>query len=38
MKLLDLVVKIFMLTFFNELIVKYVVGFGGFVKISKDPW
>jgi hypothetical protein len=26
------------LTFCNELAIKCVVGFGGFIKISKDPW
>jgi hypothetical protein len=26
------------LTFFNELTIKCVIGFGGFVKISKDLW
>jgi hypothetical protein len=28
----------FPLFFFNELTIKCVVRFGGFVKISKDPW
>ncbi len=28
---------VFPLTLFNELTIKCVVGFGGFVKISKDP-
>jgi hypothetical protein len=28
----------FPLTFSNELTIKCVVRFGGFVKISKDPW
>jgi hypothetical protein len=28
----------FPLTFFNELTIKCVIEFGGFVKISKDSW
>jgi hypothetical protein len=38
MKLLDLVVTCFPLIFFNELTIKCVVRFGGFVKCSKDSW
>jgi len=38
LKLLDLMVYFFPLTFFNELTIKCVGGFGGFVKMSKDPW
>jgi hypothetical protein len=38
MKLLNLMVELFSFNFFNELTIKCVVGFGGFVKISKDPW
>jgi len=38
MKLLDLMYNNFPLTFFNELTIICVVWFGGFVKISKDPW
>jgi hypothetical protein len=38
MKLLNLVFKFFSLIFFNELTIKCLVGFGEFVKISKDPW
>jgi hypothetical protein len=38
MKLLDLMPNCFTLTFFNELTIKCVVGFCGFVQISKDPW
>ncbi len=30
--------KINSLDFFNELTIKCVVGFGGFVKILEDPW
>jgi hypothetical protein len=28
----------FSINFFNELTIKCVIRFGGFVKISKDPW
>jgi hypothetical protein len=38
MKLPYLVVYFFPLFFSNELIVKCVIWFVGFVKISKDPW
>jgi hypothetical protein len=37
MKLLDLV-NFLPLIFFNELNVKCIVGFGGFVKNLMDPW
>jgi hypothetical protein len=37
-KLLDLMLNFFLLTFFNDLIIKCVVGFGGTMKNSKDPW
>jgi hypothetical protein len=37
MKVLDLMVYLFPLTLFNEQSIKCVVGFGRFVKFSKDP-
>jgi hypothetical protein len=38
MKFLDLALNCFPSTFFNELTIKCVTRFVGFVKISNDPW
>ncbi len=37
-QIVELVIRIFFLTIFSELIVKCVIGFGRFVRILKDQW
>jgi hypothetical protein len=37
-QIVKLVIQIFFLTIFSELIIKCVIGFGRFVRILKDPW